>query len=1124
MKTIRRTLMLLVLSGLLPATALPQPTTANRANPNIIFILADDLGWGELGCYGSDKIKTPNIDRLAAEGMRFTSAYCGTSVCAPSRAALMTGLHMGHNPIRANREIKPEGQMPLPSGTVTVAQLLKDAGYKTATTGKWGLGFPGSGSEPTDRGFDFSFGYNCQREAHHYYPKHLWRNKERIELDGKTYSHDLITEETLKWVKENAAHPFFLYLAFTIPHAQYEVPDLGIYADRDWPEGEKRIAAMITRMDQSIGRLLALLRQTGADRNTLILFASDNGAMGSNNVHQLEFFNSNGPWRGFKRSMYEGGLRVPAIAWWPGRIKAGQVNDTPWAFWDFLPTAVDVAGAKLPKSFQSDGVSIKPLLLGKPQPQRAYFYWELHERFFQQALRMGDWKAVRPAIDRPVELYNLKTDSREEHDVAVQHSDLVRKMTAMMVSARTESADWPIKTPPTGGGERRVPAKDVKEEVKNNPPQISSVFPQGARSGSQLEVIISGQNLSRTTKIIFSEPGVSARLLKTANTKVRVKLEVAPDASVGPHYFRLVTPRGSSNLLIFRVGDLPETEEAEPNDTFEKANRIQAPVTINGRMAVDEDIDMYRLRVEAGERLIFDLVAARNGSGGDLALTLLDARGHIVKHSEDHFLWDPFISLTFKEAAEYFLAIRPLDGRGNPDFAYQLTIRPGPYLASIFPLGAQRGTSHELVVRGQMLAGAKRIEAERNLSQGGRGLELKALSAAADKATVQMNVAKDAPLGVHRLRLSTQAGWSNPVKFLVGDLPDLIEAEPNDAPAQLQRVSPPASINGRIERKGDVDRFAFTVGVSEQLVFEVKAEELGSPLDTHLTLYNDKGSELASNDDAEPNNRLNRDARLEFTFKEAGDYSLAIRDLSRLGGPDYGYRLTIRKPAPSFSLSFDTDRPIVERGGAGTLKITAKRWEGFDGEIALEVLGLPKVISASQAVIKKGETQASIGLKCESGAPLEVFSIRVAGEAKINDQAINQFARIQARVSGIGPGYTTAQVVEVPLAITEPVHFNLEVGATNVPLVRGGSAEFTVTAKRRAGFKTAIALLVENLPPGVTAEAAQIGEDNNHALVKLRASEGANVGRYLNVTIVGKAKVGEHDEVEQAPRVSLKID
>jgi hypothetical protein len=321
--------------------------------------------------------------------------------------------------------------------------------------------------------------------------------------------------------------------------------------------------------------------------------------------------------------------------------------------------------------------------------------------------------------------------------------------------------------------------------------------------------------------------------------------------------------------------------------------------------------------------------------------------------------------------------------------------------------------------------------------------------------------------------------------------------------------------------------------VGEQLVFEVKAEELGSPLDTHLTLYNDKGSELASNDDAEPNNRLNRDARLEFTFKEAGDYSLAIRDLSRLGGPDYGYRLTIRKPAPSYSLSFDTDRPIVERGGSGTLKITAKRWEGFDGEIALEVLGLPMVISASQAVIKKGETQASIALKCESGAVPDVFPIKVAGEAKVNDHGVkqsgqsaqlSQLARMQARVSGIGPGYTTVQVVEVPLAITEPVHFNLEVGATQVPLVRGGSAEFTVTARRRDGFKTAIDLAVENLPAGVTAESARIGEDNNHALVKLKASEGANVGRHLNVTIVGKAKIGDYEEIEQAPRVSLKID
>ena len=417
---------------------------------NIIFILADDMGWGELGCYGSDKIKTPNIDLLAAEGMRFTSAYCGTSVCAPSRAALMTGLHMGHNPIRANREIQPEGQMPLPDGTVTVAQLLKEAGYKTATTGKWGLGFPGSGSEPTERGFDFNFGYNCQREAHHYYPEHLWRNKERVELDGKTYSHDLIMQETLAWVRAQAGgpQPFFLYLAATIPHANYEVPDLGIYADKPWPDGEKRIAAMITRLDSSIGQLLDALRETGADRNTLIFFASDNGAMGSNQEHQLEFFNSNGPWRDFKRSMYEGGLRVPAIAWWPGKIKPGQVNNTPWAFWDFLPTALDVAGKPLPKTLRTDGLSIKPLLLGKLLPKREYFYWELHERFFQQALRAGDWKVVRPAINKPVELYNLKTDPAEAHDLAARQPEITRRLTALMQAARQDSPDWPVKAPP----------------------------------------------------------------------------------------------------------------------------------------------------------------------------------------------------------------------------------------------------------------------------------------------------------------------------------------------------------------------------------------------------------------------------------------------------------------------------------------------------------------------------------------------------------------------------------------------------------------------------------------------------------------------------------------------------
>ena len=421
--------------------------------PNLIWIMADDLGWGDLGCFGQKKIKTPCLDRMAAEGILFTSAYCGTSVCAPSRASLITGLHMGHCPIRANREVQPEGQMPLPKAHVTVAELLQRAGYRTGLFGKWGLGFPGSGSEPTRRGFDTFYGYNCQRHAHGYYPQYLWRNDHREPLPcnagGKQaqYSHDSITAEALRWVHAQRTQPFFLYFAVTIPHAQFQVPDCGPYANENWPEDEKRMASMITRLDRDIGRLFDLLKELQIDERTLVFFVSDNGAMGSYKEHDLEFFDSNGPFRGFKRSMYEGGLRVPAIARWPGRIKPGAVSDEPWAFWDFLPTAAEVAGFELPRDLQTDGVSIAPLLFGRSLPRRQYFYWELHEGPTQQALRFGDWKAVRTTINRPLELYDLRADRGETRDLAKERPELVAQAEALMKSARVDSADFPLRAP-----------------------------------------------------------------------------------------------------------------------------------------------------------------------------------------------------------------------------------------------------------------------------------------------------------------------------------------------------------------------------------------------------------------------------------------------------------------------------------------------------------------------------------------------------------------------------------------------------------------------------------------------------------------------------------------------------
>jgi arylsulfatase A-like enzyme len=406
--------------------------------PNVIFILADDLGYGDLGCFGQKLIKTPNIDRVASEGMRFTQAYAGATVCAPSRCSLLTGKHNGHAFIRGNREVKPEGQVPMPADTFTVAHLFKRAGYQTGLIGKWGLGKPDSASTPDKMGFDYFFGYNCQRLAHEYYPEYLWRNNEKVMLDGAKYSHDLIAEDALAFVRRNRERPFFLYLAFTIPHAKLQVPDLGPYAAEPWPENLKKLAAMVSRMDRDVGRMMALLKELQLDKQTLVFFASDNGA-----AYADKLFNHSGPLRGHKRDMYEGGIRTPAIACWPDHIQAGAVNDQVWAFWDFLPTMAELTKQKSPQGL--DGVSILPVLLDGKVREHPPLYWEFHERGFDQAARIDDWKAVRHGLDAALQLYDLKTDLREQSDVAKLHPDVVKRFEIYLRTARVDSELWPIR-------------------------------------------------------------------------------------------------------------------------------------------------------------------------------------------------------------------------------------------------------------------------------------------------------------------------------------------------------------------------------------------------------------------------------------------------------------------------------------------------------------------------------------------------------------------------------------------------------------------------------------------------------------------------------------------------------
>lgn len=467
------------------------PISQNKSDkPNIVYILADDLGYGDLSCYGQERFKTPNIDRLAGEGLLFTQHYSGSTVCAPSRSALMTGLHTGHTPIRGNKSNPEEGQFPIKAEVVTAAEILKNAGYATGAFGKWGLGFVGTEGDPNKQGFDEFYGYNCQGQAHRYYPTHLWNNEKKIILEGNdtknkaVYAPDLIHNKALEFIKKNAENPFFLFVPSVIPHAELIAPKDSIWdkfaetfeetpwgkdksfgkrwkgndygADDYRPKGyasqekpKATFAAMVTRLDRQVGEIVKLLEDLGISENTLIIFTSDNGPHMEGGADP-DFFNSSGLVRGRKRDLYEGGIRVPMIAKWPEKIKAGRKTDHVSAFWDMLPTFAVLAETDAPHNI--DGISLVPTLIGQTDSQRAHnhLYWEFHEQNGKQAIRMGEWKGVRLNVfddpNGPIELYNLSEDIMELNNVAEEHPQIIATIDSLMKSSRTINTDFPFRS------------------------------------------------------------------------------------------------------------------------------------------------------------------------------------------------------------------------------------------------------------------------------------------------------------------------------------------------------------------------------------------------------------------------------------------------------------------------------------------------------------------------------------------------------------------------------------------------------------------------------------------------------------------------------------------------------
>lgn len=427
--------------------------------PNIIFIMADDLGYGHLGSYGQKDIETPELDQLARDGLRYTQAYAGSTVCAPSRSVLMTGQHTGHTTVRGNWG--PDGErMPLKDSDVTVAEVLKSAGYTTGMIGKWGLGEPGTSGLPNKQGFDHWFGFLNQHKAHKFYPEYVWRNDRMVYLDEnetgqrETYVQDLFLGETLEFIRANKDEPFFLYLPFTLPHTELAAREEMVEKYRGRfeevvhpaelgrpavPEAKATFAGMISTLDQDVGRIVRELEELGIAENTIVIFTSDNGAASEHGA-VAEYFDGSGPLRGIKRDLYEGGIRVPMIVSWPGTIAAGQVDDSSQVtFWDVLPTLAELGGAKVPEELRLDGISVVPSLLdGSAVGNDRPLYWEFRRKPdtpLMQAARWGRWKAVRLSEDAALEIYDLDADIGETRDVAAEHPELVEKFETFLSSA-----------------------------------------------------------------------------------------------------------------------------------------------------------------------------------------------------------------------------------------------------------------------------------------------------------------------------------------------------------------------------------------------------------------------------------------------------------------------------------------------------------------------------------------------------------------------------------------------------------------------------------------------------------------------------------------------------------------
>ena len=643
-----------------------------------------------------------------------------------------------------------------------------------------------------------------------------------------------------------------------------------------------------------------------------------------------------------------------------------------------------------------------------------------------------------------------------------------------------------------------VAAETPTTEVQHRLPAMSSVFPQGANPGATVRVEVLGEHMDRAHTVFFLDESIRARILQTEHTRLELEFEISSQAAWGPHYFRIVSPRGASNILLFRVGDQPHLIEHEPNSTRAQAERVNIPVTINGRLNVDGDFDFYKFRAATGQSWIFDLRAARNGNGLDAALILMDVEGRKLAHSEERFIWDPFFEHTFERSGDYIVVVQPTHARNDPSFGYQLDIRSAPYLETIAPLAFQPGREVEAT-----LFGAGLRDGGSSVRFDSPGFSGSLVAARGSSALLKIRVPPDASSGPHELYLETTRGRSNSVTFLI---------DPTPAHKGGEQIMPPVSITGTA-RYRQPERFRLQAKAGQTLTFEVRAQRFGSPTDSTLRLLNPSGKPIAVNDDAQFSGvAFNKDSRLSYTFADAGEYTLEMRNVSSVTGENYPYQLLVREPDPGFDLMLGSDQPYVYPGDTATLKVTAARRDGFDSAIT---------VNAAQPfpglVIESGEARAA-----SNEAELRI----TAGEVvpglygQLSLKAGGQTAWRSVRIaSGGGEGATFGRVETATVVVAERPDFSLEAALSTVNLVRGGSAEIPVMIRRRPGFERAIRFSCLNLPQGVSLD--PIESTSDAVILRLSASPAAMLGRASRIAILGTY---DGHRFEQAPKISIVVD